>query len=146
MQNSSSRTDEQSGYLLNKCLIRERHPFPLIDDIMFSLEKLMYATALDLSMGYYAMVLALLARKYCVIILPWGLYEYTALSMGLFINADIFQARMSALFHYFPFVYVYMDDVFILGSGTFDENLKNMSYVFARLIEMGMQVNPRKTA
>ena len=86
----------------------------------------MFSTALDLSMGYYAMILAMLARQYCVIILPWGLYKYTALPMGLAISSDIFQACMSQLFQNLPFVFVYVDDIFILGSGTFEEHLENV--------------------
>ena len=108
--------------------------------------EIRYATALDLSMGYYAMIVALLSRKYLTIVLPWGLYEYTTLPMGLSISTDIFQSRMSALFHDLESVYVYLDDIFILGSGSFDEHLQNVSVVLDRLIEMGMQVNPRTTA
>ena len=84
---------------------------PLIDDIMYSIERFIFATALDLSMGYYAMLLAILSRKYCTIILPWGLYEYSALPMGLSISLDISQARMNLLFNDLPYVFVYMDDV-----------------------------------
>ena len=74
---------------------------PLIDDIMYSIKRFVFATALDLSMGYYAMLLALLSKKYCTIILPWDLYEYTALPMGLPISSDI-QARMNLLFNDLP--------------------------------------------
>ena len=38
---------------LNKYLKRKKHLLPLIDDIMISVEKFDYATALDLSMYYY---------------------------------------------------------------------------------------------
>lgn len=64
---------------LNKCLVWKNHPLPLIKDIMCSIEKFMFATALDLSMGYYGMILAQLSRKYCAIILPWGSYEYNSI-------------------------------------------------------------------
>ena len=66
--------------------------------------------------------------------------------MGLSISSDIFQASMSSLFEDLPFVYVYVDDIFILGSGSFEEHLENVSLALDRLIEMGMQVNPLKTA
>ena len=131
---------------LNKCLVRKKFPLPLIDDIMISVEKFTFATALDLSMGYYAMILALLSRKYCVIILPWGLYEYTALPMGLSISSDVFQERMSSLFQDLTHVFVYVDDIIIIGSGSYEEHLKDVSLVIDRLIEMGMQVNPLKTS
>ena len=71
-------------------------------------------------MGYYAMILDVLSRKYCVIILPWGLYAYTALPMGLCISSDIFQASMSSLFLDIPEVYVYVDDIIILSRSLCD--------------------------
>ena len=130
---------------LNKVLKRKKHPLPLIDDIMISLESFAFATSLDLSMGYYAMILAMLSRKYTAIILPWGLYEYTALPMGLKVSANIFQAAMSGLFKDLPQVYVYIDDIIIIGSGSYEEHLKDVDKAISRLIEMGMQINPRKT-
>ena len=130
---------------LNKVLKRKKHPLPLIDDIMISLESFAFATSLDLSMEYYAMILAMLSRKYTAIILPWGLYEYTALPMGLKVSANIFQAAMSGLFKDLPQVYVYIDDIIIIGSGSYEEHLKDVDKAISRLIEMGMQINPRKT-
>ena len=136
---------------LNKCLVNEKHPLPLIDDglddIMISVQNFLFTTALDLSMGYYAMILAALSRKYCVIIIPWGLYEYTALPMGLAVSADIFQARISTLFHDLDHVYAYyLDDIIIIGTGTFTQHIKQVEEVLDRLIAMGLQVNPGKTA
>ena len=46
---------------------------PLIDDIIISIEKSMYAITLDLSMEYYAIILNKILMKYCVSILPWFL-------------------------------------------------------------------------
>ena len=78
--------------------------------------------------------------------LPWGLYEYIALPMGLAISSDIFQSRMSALFQDLPYVFVYCNNIFIMGSGSFEEHLENMALVLDRLIKMGMQANPLKLA
>ena len=113
---------------------------------MISVEKFMWATALDLSMGYYAMSLAMGSRQYCVIVLPWRMYEYTALPMGLSISSDIFQALMNSLFQDMAQLYVYVDNIIILGSSTFEEHLKAVAEAIDRLIGMGMQINPRKTA
>jgi hypothetical protein len=53
---------------------RKRKPFPLpnISDILTKLSGFKYATAVDLSMGYYHMPLDLEAQKLCTTILHWG--------------------------------------------------------------------------
>ena len=96
-------------------------------------------------MGYYAIVLIMLSRNNCVIVLPWGLYEYTALPMGLTISLNMFQLSMSGLLSELVMVYIYVDNIIVLGSNTFETHMKNVEEVLRRLEEMGMQVNPRKT-
>ena len=61
------------------------------------LEGFMYATSLDLNMGYYHILLTPFARRLCTVVLPWGKYEYCRLPMGLCISPDIFQEKMSEL-------------------------------------------------
>ena len=53
---------------------------------------------------------------------------------------------MSSLFLDMPEVYVYVDDIIILSSGSFDEHSSLVRQALDRLIEMGMQVNPLKTS
>jgi hypothetical protein len=70
-----------------------RKPFPL-PKISYRLRKLSgfkYATAIDLSMGYYHTQLDLEAEKLCTNILPWGRYQYKRLPMGVKTSPDIFQ-------------------------------------------------------
>jgi hypothetical protein len=57
----------------------------------------MYATSLDLNMGYYHMLLTPPSSRLCTIVLPWGKYEYYRLPMGLSISPDVFQEKMSEL-------------------------------------------------
>ena len=84
------------------------------------------------------MILDIISRKYFAIILPWGLYTYTALSMGLCISSDIFQASMSSLFLDMPEVHVYVDDIITLSLGSYDEHLNLVRKALDQLIEMGM--------
>jgi hypothetical protein len=67
----------------NKCLKRNPFPMPKIPDIFRGIEKFRYATTIDLNMGYYSMPLSDEAKKLCVISLPWGLYRYNMLPMGI---------------------------------------------------------------
>ena len=58
---------------------------------------------------------------------------------------DIFQSRLGELLGGLPFVVVYLDDILIIGNGTFEEHLKQIETVLRRLLEAGMQVNPLKS-
>ena len=50
-------------------------------------------------MGYYSMKLDDEARKRCVTLLPWGLYSYNMLPMGIAVATDVFQEAMGELFN-----------------------------------------------
>jgi hypothetical protein len=57
---------------LNAQIKRKPFPLPKISDILRKLSGFKYATAIDLSMGYYHIPLDLGAHKLCTTILPWG--------------------------------------------------------------------------
>ena len=74
---------------INKRILRKPYPIPHIQDLLMKLEGFMYATSLDLNMGYYHIVVSSDARKICTIIMPFGKYEYQRLPMGLCNSPDI---------------------------------------------------------
>ena len=61
---------------------------------MQQLEGFMYASALDLNMGYYTIRLDRASQDVCTIVTPWGKYKYQRLPMGVMCAPDIFQDRM----------------------------------------------------
>jgi hypothetical protein len=56
---------------LNAQIKRKPFPLPKISDMLRKLSGFKYATAIDLSMGYYHIPLDLEAQKVCTSILPW---------------------------------------------------------------------------
>ena len=56
----------------------KRHPYsiPKRQDMLQKLEGYMYATSLDLNMGYYHLRLTPNASRLCTVMLPWEKYEY----------------------------------------------------------------------
>ena len=70
---------------------------PYIKDIFNKLSNFSYATALDLIIGYYNILLTDAAKKVCMISTLFGNYKYNFLPMGVCIATDIFKEQMSAL-------------------------------------------------
>jgi hypothetical protein len=90
---------------LNKWIRRSPYPIPKIQDMLHKLEGFMYATSLDLKMGYYHIKLNPDAQIYCTIITQWGgCLSYLRLPMGISSSADIFQERMTELMRCLDFV------------------------------------------
>ena len=130
---------------LNKRIKRKPYPIPRIQDLLLKLEGFTYATSLDLNMGYYHIELSPMSKQMCTIVLPWGKYEYQKLPMGLCNSPDIFQEKMSTLFHDFENVRAYIDDLLVLGTGTWDEHLQQIEEVLKRLQGAGLKVNCKKS-
>ena len=102
-------------------------------------------TAIDLNMGYYATALTELSKNICTIILPWGKYRYNSLPMGVCIATDVFQQRLSELVASIPHVYVFIDDILIVGKASYKEHMQQVQQVLEALELSGMQVNPLKS-
>ena len=111
------------------------------------MERFKYATAVDLRKGYYHIPLDKATQQLCTTVLPWGKYSYERLPMGIATSPDIFQKAMNDIFGDLPYVLVSLDDILILSNDqdTFEDHLKKVKTVFARLHKMGMKVNLLKT-
>jgi hypothetical protein len=131
---------------VNKVIRRKPFPLPKITDMLQKLEGFMYATSLDLNMGYYHMLLTPFSSRLCTIVLPWGKYEYTRLPMGLCISPDVFQEKMSELMAGLEFARAYLDDLLIISTETgFDKHLEKLDAVLSRLQEAGLKINAVKS-
>ena len=75
------------------------------------------------------MKLSKIVIKVCTIVVPWGLYEYVSMSMGIFMASYVFQARIAGLFSYMVHVLVYTNNISIIGYSTHDAHLKDVQEV-----------------
>ena len=129
---------------LNAVLKRKPFPLPKISDLLRKLEGFKWATAIDLSMGYYHIPLDKEARKLCTTILPWGKYQYRRLPMGIKTSPDIFQRIMNDLLGDIPNIQVYLDDILVTSNGTFEEHLQLLEKVLHRLQQANFRANLKK--
>ena len=131
---------------LNKRIKRKPYPIPKIQDMLLKLEGFLFATSLDLNMGYYHIELTPNAAHLCTAVLPWGKYEYVHLPMGLCNSPDIFQEKMTELMEGLEFARAYLDDLLIISKMSFDEHLEHLDQVFTRLLDAGLKVNASKSS
>ena len=124
--------------MLNAQLKRKPYPLPLIPEIMLSIGSFRWATCVDLNMGYYSMVLSDAAKKLCVTCLPWGLYQYNMRLVGVKVATDVSQEAMPSLFNNLENVIVYLNDIIILRSTSFEEYMKIVGEVLHRLEYQGL--------
>jgi RNase H-like domain found in reverse transcriptase/Reverse transcriptase (RNA-dependent DNA polymerase)/Integrase zinc binding domain len=129
---------------LNTMVVRYPYPLPRLADIFARLDRYTYASALDVSMGFYHVPLSEQAQKLCTTVLPWGKYRYKRMPMGLLISPDVFQHRMNVLFGNLSFVIIFIDDILIFTKGDFDAHLDHLRQVFQRLREADIQLNVYK--
>ena len=129
---------------LNEWIVRRPHPLPKISDLLQRLEGFRYATAIDLSMGYYHIPLDKYSQGLCGTVMPWGIYQYQVLPMGISNAPDIFQSIMMRLLGDLDFVHVYMDDILITSNGSFEDHMSKIQQVLRRLDRAGFRANARK--
>ncbi len=130
---------------LNKWIQRRPWPMPHISDLIQDIGAYKFVTAIDLSMGYYHFELDDELSDMTTFMLPWGLYKYKHLPMGLNISPDKFQERLSKLMAGLPNVRVYLDDIICWTNGTYEDHLKQVASVLDRLASKGLAVNALKS-
>jgi RNase H-like domain found in reverse transcriptase/Integrase zinc binding domain/Reverse transcriptase (RNA-dependent DNA polymerase) len=130
---------------LNKRIRRKPWPMPHIMDLIQDVGSYRYVTALDLSMGYYHFKLDKELSDMSTFMLPFGLFKYTRLPMGLSISPDFFQERMAKLFGDLPWIKVFLDDLLIFSNGTFEDHMEKVSTALERLHAKNLAVNALKS-
>ena len=133
---------------LNDQLERKQTPLSTIEEMITSINGFLYASVLDLNMGYLSIPLCEKSRKMLNIVMPFGYFECQVLPMGVKPATDIFQTRMVSIFMSMnPLTKPdpYIDDILHSKGKSFCEHLNILAEILRRLVEAGMQVNGEKS-
>jgi hypothetical protein len=94
--NRMDKSDSRS--IFSHQLEGQEYPLTLAEEIFQLVGGFVYATSLDLSMGYLHINLAQSARNIFTVVMSFGFYKCTKLQMGVMPATDIFQSRMVSVF------------------------------------------------
>lgn len=128
---------------LNKKVIKDRYPLPLIEDELDSLQDATIFSTLDLKNGFFHVPVEETSRKYTAFVVPNGHYEFLKVPFGLCNSPAVFQKFIHAVFREVivaGFVRVYLDDVIILARDAISA-IKNLKTVLGVASQFGLLIN-----
>ncbi len=103
-------------------------------------EDLLRVSSLDLATGKWQVELEEELRQKSA---HQGLYEFTRMPFGLCNGPATFQRLMTQVLADLE-CFVYLDDILVVVTGTFEEHLQHLVIVFERLRKAGLRLKPRK--
>lgn len=112
---------------LNKIIISQAQPFPLIDDLIIKTRNCKYFTTLDINSAFWSIPLRIEDRKKTGFVTQDGQFQWTYLPFGLKISPAIFQRILSNILRKYnlkEFTENYIDDILIF-SESFQEHIEH---------------------
>ncbi|XP_068237201.1 uncharacterized protein [Palaemon carinicauda] len=128
---------------VNNVTIKDSYPMPRVEDIIDNVAKFPFLSKIDLLKGYYQIELDKDSRNIAAFVTPHGLYNYKVMPFGL-CNAPLtFQRQMNYILKDLEGVFVYLDDIIIVGE-TWEDHIKKVYDVFKRLLKFNVTINLAK--
>jgi hypothetical protein len=113
---------------LNKKIIKDRYPLPLVKDQLDLLQDARYFSALDLKNGFFHVYMDKQSRKLTAFIVSDGHYEFLQVPFGLCNSPAVFQRFINAVFRDLireKMVLAYIDDL-IIPSTDYETGIRNL--------------------
>ena len=127
----------------NKAIIRERHPSPVIDDLIQALNGATVFSKLDLKSGYHQLTLAPECRYITTFATHKGLRRYTRLNFGTNSASEIFQHVIHEQIRDLEGVINISDDIIVFGKTQEAHDLA-LEAILQRFLKVGLTVNKGK--
>lgn len=128
---------------VNPCLVRDRHPLPLIDEIFMAFRKEEKFSQIDLEHAYMQIPVDESSQDYLTIITHEGLYKYTKMPEGIASGPGDFQRKIEQCLAGIKGVIPYLHNIFCTGAND-EEHLQALNMVFTHLEKSGFKVSFKK--
>ncbi|GFT93115.1 retrovirus-related Pol polyprotein from transposon opus [Trichonephila clavipes] len=130
---------------LNRKLIKDNYPLPLIDDILDCLQNAKIFTTLDLKNGFFHAVNER-SRKFTSFVTHNGQYQFRRMPFGLSTCPSTFMRYINAIFRHLiskSIVLPYMDDV-VIPAANESQALEYLKIVLQVACDYGLEINFKK--
>lgn len=127
---------------LNKIIIPQFQPFPLIEDLMLQTTNCKYFTSLDINSAFWSIPLRTSDRTKTGFVTQEGHYQWTCLPFGLKTAPAIFQRILRNIIkkhNLSGFANNYIDDILIF-SKTFDEHITHIKKLMDAIQQEGLRL------
>lgn len=131
---------------LNKVIVRDHFPIPLIEDIIGELHSAKVFTTLDLENGFFHVPVDEESVKYTAFVTPFGEFEFLKTPFGLSTSPTVFQRFINDVFRDLirdKIVVIYIDDLLILAENE-EEGLRRLKLVLDVAAKNGLRIKWRK--
>lgn len=127
---------------LNKIVIPQSQPFPLIGDLMVKTRNCKYFSTLDINSAFWSIPLRIEDRKKNAFVTQEGHFQWTCLPFGLKTSPAIFQRILSNIIRRHKltdFAVNYIDDILIF-SKTFDDHIHHLTQLLEAIYTEGFRL------
>lgn len=131
---------------LNKIIVPESQPFPLIDDIIMQIRGCSWFSALDINAAFWSIPVKPEDRWKTAFVSQQGHYEWRSMPFGLKIAPAVFQRTLSGIIRrnkLNSFCVNYLDDILIF-SNSFEEHVSHLQKLMSVIFEEGFRLNLKK--
>lgn len=131
---------------INRKIIKDRYPLPLIEDQIDALQGARVYSTLDLANGFFHVPVSPESTKYTAFITSSGQYEFLKAPFGLCLCPPVFQRFINTIFSQLiddGTVIPYMDDIVIPAKNE-EEALDKLKRVLQLASEYGLNIKWKK--
>lgn len=131
---------------LNKIVVPQSQPFPLVEDLMVKTRNCKFFSTLDINSAFWSIPLKITDRTKTAFVTQEGHYQWTCLPYGLKTSPAIFQRVLSSIIRkhkLMDFTVNYIDDILVF-SKTFSEHITHLSLLLEAILKEGFRLKLTK--